>query len=62
MAFKIDMNKAYDCVEGDFLKALLLKMGFSFEWVNMIMHCATIVRYSVFVSGEPMDYFKLPTV
>ncbi|XP_062028816.1 uncharacterized protein LOC133744789 [Rosa rugosa] len=33
LALKLDMNKAYDRVEWDFLKAALLKFG----WVNLIM-------------------------
>ncbi|PRQ18871.1 putative RNA-directed DNA polymerase [Rosa chinensis] len=40
---KLDMNKAYDRVEWDFLEAALLKFGFSRGWVNLIMSCVSTV-------------------
>ena len=53
MAVKLDMSKAYDRVEWDFLEKILLKMGFSDTWVALIMECITTMSYSILVNGEP---------
>lgn len=52
MILKLDMSKAYDRVEWDFLEAMLSRLGFNARWVNMIMDCISIVSYSVQVNGE----------
>lgn len=43
----IDMNKAFDRVEWRCLKDIMLKMGFSDKWVNIMMLCVTSVTYSI---------------
>lgn len=47
MALKLDMSKAYDCIESEFLRAILLKMGFSQWWVHLVLQCVTTVVYSI---------------
>lgn len=58
MGLKIDMNKAYDRVEWDFLGALLLKMGFDDRWVQLILTCLKSVSFSVLLNGKPGEFFK----
>ena len=53
MAFKLDMNKAYDRVEWAFLEKIMIKMGFKASWISLIMECVTMVSYSILVNGEP---------
>ena len=33
-AFKLDLSKAYDQVDWDFLQGVMVKMGFCKEWVE----------------------------
>ncbi|VVA37537.1 PREDICTED: reverse mRNAase, partial [Prunus dulcis] len=39
MGVKLDMNKAYDRVEWDFLEAVMIRMGFTMSWVELIISC-----------------------
>jgi hypothetical protein len=50
-AYKLDLSKAYDRVDWDFLNKVLLKLGFQSAWVQWIMSCVTSVRYSVRFNG-----------
>jgi hypothetical protein len=52
LALKIDMMKAYDRVEWDYLQGCLSKLGLAPPWIQSVMRCVTCVRYAVRVNGE----------
>jgi hypothetical protein len=57
-AVKLDMSKAYDRVEWQFLERIMRKLGFADRWVDLIMQCITSVSYQVKVNGVLTDAFK----
>ncbi|XP_031106167.1 uncharacterized protein LOC116010798 [Ipomoea triloba] len=51
-ALKLDMAKAYDRLEWNFLEMIMLKLGFDVQWIQLIMTCVTTVRYRIVVNGK----------
>jgi hypothetical protein len=56
-AVKLDMHKAYDRIEWNFLKEMMLRLGFHSQWVDLIMECVTSVSYSIRVNSELTEEF-----
>lgn len=50
-ALKIDLSKAYDRVEWDYLRRIMLKLGFDVTWVNLIMNCISCPEFSINLNG-----------
>jgi hypothetical protein len=51
-ALKLDISKAYDRIDWEFLKDMMSKMGFSQQWIGWIMLCVETVDYSIIVNGH----------
>ncbi|XP_018473662.1 uncharacterized protein LOC108844873 [Raphanus sativus] len=58
IAIKIDMSKAYDRVEWDFLKLLFEKMGFTRTWIDWVMKCVRSVSYTVLLNGQTHGHIQ----
>ena len=58
MVLKLDMNKAYDRVEWEFLEKVMLHLGFAKRFVNTIMPCIKLVSFSLLLNGEPIGNIK----
>ena len=51
MALELDISKAYDRVEWNFLERAMLHLGFSGRFVATIMSCIKSASYSVLLNG-----------
>ena len=58
---KIDMSKAYDRVNWNFLRAVLTVMKFGDNWVRWVMECVSSVSYTLLVNGNfTSSFISLP--
>jgi len=58
-AIKLDMSKACDREEWNFLCGVLEKIGFNQEWVNQVSRCISSVSYSFMINGKIRDTINL---
>ncbi|CAM9004002.1 unnamed protein product [Rhodiola kirilowii] len=56
-SLKLDMSKAYDRIEWNFLEIVLLQLGFDMCWVRKVMKYVKSVRYCVRVNGAISGFF-----
>ncbi|XP_016199953.1 uncharacterized protein LOC107640962 [Arachis ipaensis] len=58
MAFKIDLEKAYDRVDWRFLEASLVRFGFPKATINLILNCVTSSSLSVLWNRNRLQNFN----
>jgi hypothetical protein len=58
MAVKIDMEKAFDCMEWNFILTILTALGFHSTWINWIRICITSPSFSILINGSPFGLFN----
>ncbi|CAH9101719.1 unnamed protein product [Cuscuta europaea] len=55
---KVDLRKAYDTISWDFLKSVLLTIGFPTRFVQWIMECVSTSSYSISINGILHGHIK----
>lgn len=53
VVLKLDLEKAFDMVDWDFLDSILHVKGFGFLWRTWIKGCLTSANYSIILNGRP---------
>lgn len=56
---ELDMCKAYDQVEWNFLEAIMRKIGFNDQCLSLVMTCVSMVDFVVLVNGQSCRHFSL---
>jgi hypothetical protein len=54
---KLDLKKAYDCINWDFLRLVLLQCGFGLATTNWVMGCVTSTVFAILINGEATNFF-----
>lgn len=60
MILKIDLEKAYDRLDWDFIKDTLIDIGMSTDWVRNVMSCVTSSKLKILWNGKQLDQI-IPT-
>jgi hypothetical protein len=55
---KLDLRKAYDYIDWDHLRMILLKIGVGIQMTNWVMSCVTSSSYVVLINGEATKFFR----
>ncbi|GJW05389.1 RNA-directed DNA polymerase, eukaryota, reverse transcriptase zinc-binding domain protein [Tanacetum coccineum] len=57
-ALKIDIAKAYDTVDWNFLEQIMKNFGFHDKFIGWVMTCVSSAAFSICLNGERHGYFK----
>ncbi|XP_038875105.1 uncharacterized protein LOC120067635 [Benincasa hispida] len=55
---KVDLQKAYDSVNWDFLFGVLLAIGMPLQFVSWVRACVTLLKFSVMINGSLEGFFS----
>jgi hypothetical protein len=58
LVLKLDLRKAYDCIDWNLLRLILLKVGLGLHMTNWIMSCVTSSSFVVLINGEATRFFR----
>ncbi|KAH0773555.1 hypothetical protein KY290_010692 [Solanum tuberosum] len=55
---KVDLRKAYDSIEWEFPRKVLVELGFPFKFITWIMECVSSVSYSLIINRGLTKLFR----
>lgn len=58
MALKVDLEKAFDRLNWDFIRETLFEVGLPSSIITLIMHCITTPQMSVLWEGKATEFFS----
>ena len=58
LLFKMDIEKAFDHVNWDFLIDVMSRMGFWHRWINWMKWCRSTATFSILINGSPSGFFR----
>ena len=56
---KIDLCKAFDSLNWQFIKEMLIVLNFPHKFIKIIMTCITSISYVLLINGSPTPVFKV---
>lgn len=58
VGIKLDMEKAYDRLDWNFINKTLTSIGMLNKITKLVMNCVTTVRLSILINVYPIEYLK----
>ena len=58
LVYKLDIEKAYDSINWEFLDQVMGRMGFGSRWMSWIKWCISTASFSVLINGSPTSFFQ----
>lgn len=58
MIIKLDISKAYDNVDWQFLCKIMLAFDFDKKWINGVFECISTPKFSILINGKPTCFFS----
>jgi hypothetical protein len=55
---KLDLKKAYDCTNWDYLRLMLIQCGFGHHMTKWIMGCVTSTSLAILINGEATNFIN----
>ena len=56
--YKLDIKKAYDKINWNFIVMVLKTLGFGEKWIGWIKWCISMTSFSILINGNPVGFFN----